>query len=202
MGKLIFRYATMNSGKTLDLIIRAYNYVETNQKVIIMKPKIDSKGDTKIVSRTGLEQNVNILIDKDDNIFELLKQKLENVKAILIDEAQFLNAEQIDELLILSKALDIDVICYGLRLNFRMEAFEGSKRLLEIAEHLEEFKSLCECGDSARYVGRKVNNEYVLEGEEVVIDGTANIEYVPLCSKCYLEKVKKVDFAKIKKKVR
>ena len=202
MGKLIFRYATMNSGKTLDLIIRAYNYVETSQKIIIMKPKIDSKGDSKIVSRTGLEKNVDILIDKNDSIIELVKQKLENVKAILIDEAQFLNHNQIDELLIISKALDIDVICYGLRLNFKMESFEGSKRLLEIAERLEEFKSLCECGSSARYVGRKVNDEYVLEGEEVVIDGTTNIKYVPLCSKCYLEKVKKIDFNKIKKKVR
>ncbi len=202
MAKLIFRYATMNSGKTLDLIIRAYNYVETNQQILIMKPAIDSKGDKKIVSRSGLEKEVNILIDKNDSILELVKGKINNIKAILIDEAQFLNSNQIDELFLISKTFDIDVICYGLRLNFKMESFEGSKRLLEIAENLEEFKSLCECGSTARYVGRKVNNEYVLEGEEVVIDGATNVEYVPLCGKCYLEKVKKVDFDKVKKKVK
>lgn len=202
MAKLIFKYATMNSGKTLDLIIRAYNYVETNQKIIIMKPKVDSKGDTRIVSRTGLDRDVNILIDKEDSILDLLKGRLEGVKALLIDEAQFLSKEQIDELFEISKIFDIDVICYGLRLNFKMESFEGSRRLLEIAESLEEYKTLCECGNSARYVGRKVNDEYVLEGEEVVIDGTANVEYVPLCGKCYLNQVKKIDFNKIKKKVR
>ena len=202
MAKLVFRYATMNSGKTLDLIITAYNYIETNQKIIIMKPSIDSKGDNKIVSRTGLEKDVNILIDKTDSILTLLKGKLDGVKAILIDEAQFLNKDQIDELFIVSKLLDIEVICYGLRLNFKMESFEGSKRLLEIADRLEEFKSMCKCGSTARYVGRTINGEYVLEGDEVIIDGTKDIKYIPLCGNCYLDEVIKIDKEKIKKKVR
>lgn len=202
MAKLTFRYATMNSGKTLDLIIRAYNYNETNQQIIIMKPSIDSKGDKKIVSRSGLEKDVDFLIGENDNILQLVKDRINTTKIILIDEAQFLNSRQVDELFLITKVFNIDVVCYGLRLNFKMESFEGSKRLLEISENLEEFKSLCECGKTARYVGRKINNEYVLDGEEVVIDGTNNVKYVPLCGECYLKKVKKIDFDKVKKKVR
>ena len=202
MAKLTFRYATMNSGKTLDLIIRAYNYNETNQQIIIMKPKIDSKGNKKIVSRSGLEKDVDFLIDEGDSILELLKEKINNTNTILIDEAQFLSSKQVDELYLITKVFNINVVCYGLRLNFKMEAFDGSKRLLEISENLEEFKSLCECGNTARYVGRKINDEYVLDGEEVVIDGTDNVKYVPLCGECYLKKVKKIDFDKVKKKVR
>ena len=202
MAKLTFRYATMNSGKTLDLIIRAYNYNETNQKIIIIKPKIDIKGNKKIVSRSGLEKDVDFLIDEGDSILELLKEKINNTNTILIDEAQFLSSKQVDELYLITKVFNINVVCYGLRLNFKMEAFDGSKRLLEISENLEEFKSLCECGNTARYVGRKINNEYVLDGQEVVIDGTDNVKYVPLCGECYLKKVKKIDFEKVKKKVR
>ena len=97
---------------------------------------------------------------------------------------------------------DIEVICYGLRTNFKMEAFEGSKRLLEIADELEELKTMCHCGKIARYVGRKVNNEYTLEGEEVIIDGTAEIEYIPLCGECYLKEVMRINKGKVKKMLR
>ena len=204
MGKLIFKYATMNSGKTLDLIIRAYNYNETNQKVIIMKPKIDDKGDKKIVSRTGLEQDVDFLINKDDSIIDILAHKLKDIRIILVDESQFLNKEQIDELFALTKSLNIDVVCYGLRNNFKMEAFEGSRRLLEIADELDQFTSLCVCGNIASYVGRKYKGVFQTDGEVVVIDkleNQKNYEYIPLCGECYLSKVKKIDLQKIKKKV-
>ena len=200
MDKLIFKYATMNSGKTLDLIKCAYNYDETNQKILVMKPMIDTKGDNKIVSRTGLERNVDYLIKKDDSIIQLLKDDLKDLKALLIDESQFLTRSQIDELQIIAHALKIDVICYGLRNNYKMEAFEGSSRLLEIADILEEQPCLCNCGEKARFVGRKVNDVFVLDGEEVIIDGTDNVKYVSLCGSCYLQKVKKIDFQKIKKR--
>lgn len=200
MERLIFKYATMNSGKTMDLIIKAYNYTETNQKVIVMKPMIDTKGENKIVSRTGLSREVDYLIKKEDSIIDLLDKDMLNLKALLIDEAQFLTTTQVDELQALAHALKIDVICYGLRNNYKMEAFEGSKRLLEIADILEEQPSLCKCGEQARFVGRQINGEFVLEGEEVIIDGTANVKYVPFCASCYLQKVKKLDFSKIKRK--
>lgn len=199
MAKLNFKYSTMNAGKTLDLIRTVYNYDENGYKVLVLKPKIDTKGEDYIVSRVGVSRKVDYLIDKKDSIVDLIKKDLDDTKSIFVDEAQFLTKEQIDELFLISKVFDKDVICYGLRLNFKMDAFEGSKRLLEISEELEELKTICHCGNIARYVGRKVNGDYVSDGNEVVIDGTDNIEYIPLCGDCYLKEVKGVDYKKIKK---
>ena len=128
-----------------------------------------------------------------------LKNNLNGIKCIFVDEAQFLSKIQVDELNLITKSCNIPVLCYGLRVNFKMEAFEGSMRLLEIAEELLELKTMCKCGNIARYVGRKVNGNYVNDGSEVVIDGTDNVEYIPLCGDCYLKEVKGVDYEKIKK---
>lgn len=198
MAKLHFKYATMNSGKTIDLIRTAYNYEENNAKVLILKPKIDTKGDTKISSRVGLEREVDYLIDKEASVISILKGNLVDIRCILVDEAQFLSKHQIDELNLVSKSADIPVICYGLRVNFKNELFDGSKRLLEVADELEPLFTLCECTNKARFVGRKVNGEFTSDGKEVVIDGSdKNIEYAPLCGECYLKKVKKLDLKKI-----
>ena len=203
MAKLHFKYATMNSGKTIDLIRTAYNYEENNAKVLILKPKVDVKGDNKITSRIGLERKVDFLIPYDTNILDILKGKLDDVKCILVDEAQFLSKEQIDGLNLISKAMDIPVLCYGLRVNFKNELFNGSKRLMEVADELEPLFTLCECTEIARFVGRKVNDEYKLDGEEIIIDGTkSNVTYVPLCGKCYLEKVKKINLKMAKDNLR
>lgn len=203
MAKLHFKYATMNSGKTIDLIRTAYNYEENDAKVLILKPKIDTKGDTKISSRVGLEREVDYLIDKDTSIMKMLKGNLEDIKCILVDEVQFLNERQIDELNLITKSKDIPVLCYGLRVNFKNELFEGSKRLMEVADELEPLFTLCGCTEIARFVGRKVNGEFTSEGEEVVIDGSnADIKYEPLCGKCYLTKVKKLDLKKIQDEMR
>ena len=199
MAKLNFKYSTMNAGKTLDLIRTVHNYDENGYKVLVLKPKIDTKGENYIVSRVGVSRKVDYLIDKEDSIVDLIKEDLCDTKSIFVDEAQFLTKEQIDELFLISKVFDKDVICYGLRLNFKMDAFEGSRRLLEISEELEELKTICHCGNIARYVGRKVNGNYVNDGSEVVIDGTDNVEYIPLCGDCYLKEVKGVDYEKIKK---
>lgn len=201
MAKLHFKYATMNSGKSIDLIRTVYNYEENGFKVLVMKPSIDTKAGGSIQTRIGLERNADILIKPDDEILDILKGKFNGVNVIFIDEAQFLKDKQVDDLFIVSKAMDIPIICYGLRDNFMMESFEGSKRLLEIADILEEFPTLCNCGNVARYVGRKYNGEYESFGEEIVIDGAVNYEYVPLCGDCYLEKVKKLDLKKVKSKL-
>lgn len=195
MAKLHFKYGSMNSGKSIDLIRTAHNYEECGYDVIVMKPIIDTKGSNKLDSRIGLKRDVDILIG-DESILELIKNKItDNLACIFVDEAQFLNKKQVDELFLITKKLDIPVICYGLRTNFKMESFEGSKRLLEIAEELEELKTLCKCMEIARFVGRKVDNKYTLDGNEIEIDSkNKNIEYVPLCGKCYLEKVKKIKF--------
>ena len=203
MAKLLFKYATMNSGKTVDLIRTAYNYEENNGKVLILKPKVDTKGEDFITSRIGLKRKVDFLVYYDDNIFDLLKGNLEGVDVILVDEAQFFSKKQIEDLSILSKALDIDIICYGLRVNFRGELFEGSKKLFEIADSIDELVTLCECKKIARFVGRKEDGVFKLDGPEIIIDGsTKNIEYVPLCKECYLGKVKNINFEEIKEQLK
>lgn len=192
MKKMHFKYATMNSGKSIDLIRTAYNYEENNYKVLIIKPSIDTKGNNNIESRIGLTRKADIVLKPNTSILEQI-DNIKNIDCILVDEAQFLTKEQVDELYLITKKYDITVLCYGLRVNFKMESFEGSKRLLEIAEVLEEIPTLCSCGSIARYVGRQVNGKYVLDGEEVVIDGAVeNVKYIPLCGYCYLKKVKKI----------
>ena len=186
-------------GKTIDLLRTAYNYEENNGKVLIIKPKIDTKGNNMITSRVGLKRKVDFLICYDDELLELLKGKLNKVDAILVDEAQFFSKKQIEDLSIISKVMNIDVICYGLRINFRGELFEGSKRLFEVADALDELVTLCKCKKPARFVGRKEDGGYKIDGPEIIIDGSKkNIEYVPLCKECYLKEVKKIDFDKIK----
>lgn len=196
MAKLHFKYASMNSGKSIDLIRTVYNYEENGFKVIVMKPGIDTKGEDYVQTRIGLKRKVDFLIDENDDVLEILRDKLEGVSVIFIDEVQFLNEEQIDDLFIISKVYDVPIICYGLRTNFKMEAFAGSKRLLEIADILEELQTLCSCGNIARYVGRKYNGQFQEDGDEIVIDGALNYDYEPLCGECYLKKVKKIEFKK------
>lgn len=201
MAKMHFKYASMNSGKSIDLIRTAHNYEENCYKVLIISPIVGKDSNNKISSRVGLYRNADILLLYSDNILEVLKGKLEDKAVILVDEAQFLSSKQVYDLFIISKALDIPVICYGLRTNFKMESFAGSKRLLELAEVLEELSTLCACGQIARFVARKVGDNFVKDGEEVIIKGTENIEYVPMCGKCYLEKVSKLDLNKIKEEL-
>ena len=200
MAKLHFKYATMNSGKTIDLIRTAYNYEENGAKVLILKPKIDTKGDDMITSRIGLERKVDYLVSYDESVLDILKGNLKDVKCIFVDEAQFLSKVQIDELNLITKSCNIPVLCYGLRVNFKNELFKGSLRLMEVADELEPLFTLCECTEIARFVGRKVNGEYTLDGDEILIDGSdKDVEYVPLCGKCYLKKVKKIELNSIKK---
>ena len=198
MAKMHFKYASMNSGKSIDLMRTAFNYEENGYKVLVIKPEIDTKDKDNISSRVGLKRKVDFLILYSDNIFELLKGKLDDVSCILVDEAQFLSTKQVEDLFVITIACDVPVICYGLRTNFKMESFAGSKKLLEIADVLEEFITLCNCGKIARCVSRKVGDNFVNDGEEVIIDGTENITYIPLCGKCYLEKVKKINLDAIK----
>lgn len=199
MAKLCFKYAAMNSGKTIDLLRTAYNYEENGYKVLVLKPLIDSKGGDNVVTRIGLSRKTDYLISDTDNIIELLKDKLSDISAIFVDEAQFLKSEQIDELFKIAHLYDVAVICYGLRTDFQTKSFSGSKRLFELAEDIQELKTMCKCGKTARFNARKVNGVFVSSGDSVVIDGTDCVEYVPLCGDCYLEKVKN---EKVKSKIK
>ena len=202
MAKLHFKYASMNSGKSIDLMRTVYNYEENGFKVLVIKPSKDTKGGLNIESRVGLSREVDIVLKHDDEVFEALKGKLDDVESIFIDEAQFLSTKQVDDLFILTKAIDIPIICYGLRNNFKMEAFEGSARLLVVADVLEELQTICNCGKIARFVGRKFNGAFEDDGSEIIIDGTKGYEYEPLCGECYLQKVKKLNLNTYKKNLR
>lgn len=205
MAKLVLYYATMNSGKSFDLIRTDYNYRENGFKTLVMKPSKDTKAENYIETRAGLKRKVDYLIGEDDSVIDILNNKLDGIACIFIDEAQFLNKNQIEELRLLTASTDIPVICYALRLNFKGELFEGSKYLFTEADKLIELKTLCPYCDTehiARYVGRKVDGEFVLDGEEVVIDGANNnVEYIPLCERHFLELVKKEDLGKVRRRV-
>lgn len=192
MAKLHFRYSAMNAGKTTILLQTAYNYEERNQKVLIIKPSIDTKGGRKVVSRIGLSRDVDYLISPDDSILDKIGDCLNWVNCILVDEAQFLRKSQVEELYYITKLYNIPVIAFGLRTDFRTNGFEGSIRLLELADALEEMPTICSCGKKARFNARKVNGEFTSDGDSVVIDGTQNVEYESLCGSCYIEKVLKL----------
>ena len=190
MSKLYFRYGAMNSGKSTNLMQVAHNYEERGMKVVLIKPSTDKKGGDKLVSRLGVERKVDLLINDEQNIYEEIK-KWEEIKykidCILVDEVQFLKAYQIDELFEIAVCLDIPVICYGLRTDFKMQGFEGSTRLLLLAHSIEELKTICKCGRKAVLNGRKINGRFVFEGEQVAIDNVDNVEYESLCGHCYFK---------------
>ena len=188
MSKVYFRYGAMNSGKSTHLMQVAHNYEERGMKVILIKPETDKKGGDKLVSRLGVERKVDILCLEKMNIYEEI-QKWQEVKfkvnCILVDEVQFMTKEQVDQLFKIAVVLDIPVICYGLRTDFMMEGFEGSTRLLLLAHSIEEMKTICKCGRKAILNGRKINGEFVFEGEQVAIDNIDNVQYESLCGHCY-----------------
>ncbi len=183
MAKLYFKYGAMGGGKTLDCIRTFYNYTEKGLKPLIYKSAIDSRTKNTIESRTGDCLPCGV-INPSDKIVDLIKANeifpIDEVSVIIIDEAQFLSAEQINDIKnVINFDLNIPVICYGLKNNFQSHLFEGSKRLLEIADRFEEIKSICWCGRLATQNARVVNKEVVYHGEEIEIGG--NERYVPLC---------------------
>lgn len=189
MSKLYYRYGAMNSGKTTLLLQVAHNYEERGMKVLILKPKIDTKGDNKIVTRIGLKRKVDHLVEKNERLSNYLSKVKDDIACILVDEAQFLTRDQVDELFMFSKLKDIAVICYGLRSDFKTIAFPGSLRLFEIADVMEELYTICRCGKRAKFNARIVNGEFTSSGDQVAIDGEDNVTYESLCGKCYMEKV-------------
>jgi thymidine kinase len=197
MAKLYFRYGAMNSGKTIDILKVAYNYEERGHKILIIKPKVDTKGNDHIVSRIGLDRKVDKLISADDSIIEEVKNDINNIACILVDEAQFLTVNQIDELYVVAKLYEVPVISYGLRTDFKTNSFPGSKRLLEIADELEEMVTICRCGEKARFNARKINGEFTLDGGQVAIDNEDDVTYESLCGECYLKLVKKETIPKV-----
>lgn len=192
MSKLYFRYGAMNSGKSTHLMQVAYNYEERDMKILLLKPETDKKGGEYLVSRLGVKRKVDILVGKDVDVFKEIekRQKAEGeIHCILVDEVQFMLKKQIDQLFKVAVLLDIPVICYGLRTDFKANGFEGSTRLLLLAHSIEEMKTICKCGNKAIFNARKINGKFVSSGEQVAIDNMNNVEYESLCGECYYKLV-------------
>lgn len=190
----------MNSGKSTGLLQVAFNYEERGQRVLLAKPGIDSKGAGSIVSRLGMSREADFLIGAshsartlfathaagDDPNALLEHMQLPPVACLLVDEAQFLTAEQVDDLFRIAVLDGVPVIAYGIRTDFRTRAFPGAARLLEIAHALEELKTICRCGRKAIFNTRMVGGQIVFDGEKVAID-EGEVHYESLCGNCYLE---------------
>lgn len=196
MAKLYFTYGTMKCGKSIDVQKVVYNFEEKGDNVILIKPAIDTRGVDRVVSRIGLQKKANILLKETDNIIDIFNDDYinNNIKCIVVDEAQFLSKIQIDQLYDIVFEYDIPVICYGLRIDFARNAFVGSLRLFELADEITELKTICSINDCSRKShdnARKVNGEFTNTGDQVIIDNKADVEYVPLCSHHYRTLVEK-----------
>lgn len=190
IGKLYFKYGTMGSAKTAMLLTTAYNFEERNMAYKCFKPVIDTRDKKNVIrSRIGIERECQ-WIHNDTNLYneihDLLQQG-EGPQWILVDEAQFLTPLQVDQLAQVVDDFGINVLCYGLRTDFRTNLFEGSRRLLEIADSIDEIKSTCTCGRKT-IVNARVNSagEIITEGEVVEIGG--NERYIAVCRKCWRNK--------------
>lgn len=194
MAKLYFRYGAMNSGKSTALLQAAFNYEERGHEVLLAKPAIDTKGDRDIVSRLGVVREVDFTIAPDSSVLDTFQQRRNrviedhgrDVSCLLVDEAQFLTSEQVDDLLRIALIDDVPVLAYGIRTDFQTVAFPGSRRLLEVAHSLEELKTICRCGRKAIFNARLVDGVFVFDGAQVAIDGEL-VTYESLCGVCYLE---------------
>lgn len=180
----------MGSGKSLDLLKVAYNYEENGMNVLIITSKIDDRyGNDIVKSRTGVSKDA-IGIDKDDNIYDIINYKKdiigEKPNCVLVDEVQFFEIEHIYQLVQIVDKLEIPVICYGLRSDFRLKPFNSTKYLMAIADEIEELKTICsECGKKKATVNARFNenNEIIIDGNQIEVGG--NDKYRPLCRQCF-----------------
>ena len=191
MAKLHFFYSTMNAGKSTALLQSNHNYKESNLKTLLFVPKsIADKSNGKIVSRIGLEADA-IIVNNEYNFYnEISKKQFEKISCIFVDEAQFLTKKQVHGLGKIADELNIPVMTYGIRTDFRGELFEGSQELLALADNLKELKTICsECDKKATMVVRlDSNGKILLEGEKILIGG--NEIYKTLCRKHFRELTK------------
>lgn len=188
MAKLYFYYAAMNAGKSTVLLQSSYNYKERGMQTLLLTPAIDTRYQSGYVhSRIGLSEKALIFNQIDDVYQQVLEQK-KPFACILVDEAQFLTKKQVYQLTEIADCLNIPVLAYGLRTDFRGELFEGSQYLLAWADELIEIKTICHCGRKATMILRlNEKGDVVSEGEQVMIGG--NSLYVSTCRKHYKQKV-------------
>ncbi len=190
MAKLYFKYGAMGSSKTAQALITKYNYEENNLKVWLIKPSADVRDGVDILrSRIGLEAQVHILCPQAD-VYELFVDTQKgNCDVIIVDECQFLTPEQIDQLRYIVNDFNIPVMCFGLRTDFQTKLFPGSRRLMEVADTIQEIKSICDCGAKATVNARiDATGHITTQGAQVFLGG--NDAYVAMCHKCYVNGIR------------
>ena len=190
MAKLYFKYGAMGSSKTAQALITKYNYEENDLSVWLIKPSADTRDGAKILrSRIGLESPVDVIAPGTD-IYLLFQDNQEGrCDVIIVDECQFLTEKQIDQLRAIVNDYNVPVMCFGLRTDFQTRLFPGSRRLMEVADTIQEIKTICDCGAKATVNARiDCQGHIVTEGAQVVLGG--NDSYIAMCHKCYIRGIR------------
>ena len=184
MAQLFFKYGAMNSGKSIEILKVAHNYKEQGKSVILMTSNLDTRsGLGKISSRIGLSADA-IALKHDSNVYDIVKDENTEAACILIDECQFMTKEQVIQATQVVDELNIPVMAFGLKNDFRNELFDGSKYLLLYADKMEEMKTICWfCKKKATMNMRMSNGQPVYEGDQIAIGG--NEAYYPVCRRHY-----------------
>ena len=189
MAKLYFKYGAMGSSKTAQALITKYNYEENDLKVWLIKPSADTRDGVAILrSRIGLEAQVEVIPPEVDIYARFLGGRVRRCDVIIADECQFFTEDQIDQLRTIVNEQNIPVLCFGLRTDFLTRLFPGSRRLMELADCIEEIKTMCDCGAKAT-VNARINDGYIVtEGAQVVLGG--NDCYIAMCHRCYVRGIR------------
>ena len=189
MAKLYFKYGAMGSSKTAQALITKYNYEENDMKVWLIKPSADTRDGEQILrSRIGLEAVVEVIAPEVDVYARFLGSKARRCDVIIVDECQFLTERQIDQLRAIVDEHNVPVMCFGLRTDFQTRLFPGSRRLMEVADTIQEIKTICDCGAKATVNARISDGYIVTEGAQVVLGG--NDCYIAMCHKCYIRGIR------------
>lgn len=190
MAKLYFKYGAMGSSKTAQALITKYNYEENDLKVWLIKPSADVRdGAATLRSRIGLEAQVEVIPPEIDVLERFVREKEGSCDVIIVDECQFLTEAQIDQLRAIVDEHNVPVMCFGLRTDFQTKLFPGSLRLMEVADTIQEIKTICDCGAKAT-VNARIDGEghIVTQGAQVVLGG--NDSYIAMCHKCYVRGIR------------
>ena len=190
MAKLYFKYGAMGSSKTAQALITKYNYEENDLKVWLIKPSADTRDGKQILrSRIGLEAEVEVIPPDMDILARFDETRRGSCNVIIVDECQFLTERQIDELRAIVNDRNVPVMCFGLRTDFQTKLFPGSRRLMELADEIQEIKTMCDRGAKATVNARiDASGHIITQGAQVVLGG--NDSYIAMCHKCYIRGIR------------
>ena len=189
MAKLYFKYGAMGSSKTAQALITKYNYEENDLSVWLIKPGADTRdGEDVVKSRIGLQAAAQVILADMDVYAFFAANKAGRCDVIILDECQFMTVAQIDQLRAIVNDYNIPVMCFGLRTDFQTKLFPGSRRLMEVADAIQEIKTICDCGAKATVNARIIDGYIVTEGDQVLLGG--NDAYIAMCHRCYIQGIR------------